>query len=169
MGEAYFYHLTRGPLQNTLPVLLERSLAQGWRVELRGTETGRMDQLDQDLWRGPVDGFLAHGLANGTEQDALQPILLTVPGLGSDPQRDDSRECLMAIEGADVTADEVRAKQRVCILFDGNDGEALERARGQWRDLTGAGCAAQYWSEDSGKWQKKAQSDAKAQEPKSET
>jgi DNA polymerase-3 subunit chi len=44
----------------------------------------------------------------------------------------------------------------VCILFDGLDGEALSHARGQWKALTDAGCAARYWSEESGKWEEKA-------------
>ena len=35
---------------------------------------------------------------------------------------------------------------------------ALDAARGQWRALTGAGCKAQYWSEESGRWEKKAES-----------
>jgi DNA polymerase-3 subunit chi len=51
----------------------------------------------------------------------------------------------------------VKALERVCILFDGNDGRAVEGARAQWRALTGAGCAAQYWSEASGRWEKKAE------------
>jgi DNA polymerase-3 subunit chi len=46
---------------------------------------------------------------------------------------------------------------RVCILFDGNDDAALDTARGQWKALTRAGCSAQYWSEESGRWEKKAE------------
>ncbi|MDA0962044.1 MAG: DNA polymerase III subunit chi, partial [Proteobacteria bacterium] len=66
--------------------------------------------------------------------------------------------CLMAVDGAEVTPDEVQRLERTCILFDGNDDAALSVARGQWKALTAAGCAAQYWSEDSGRWQKKAES-----------
>jgi DNA polymerase-3 subunit chi len=63
----------------------------------------------------------------------------------------------MAIDGADVSAEEVQSLQRVCILFDGNDDAAVQVARGQWKALTGAGCAAQYWSEAGGRWEKKAE------------
>jgi DNA polymerase-3 subunit chi len=63
----------------------------------------------------------------------------------------------MSVDGAPVTPEEVQALERVCILFDGNDGRAVEGARVQWRALTGAGCAAQYWSEASGRWEKKAE------------
>jgi DNA polymerase-3 subunit chi len=64
----------------------------------------------------------------------------------------------MTIEGADVSAEEVNALSRVCILFDGNDPGSVQRAREQWKDLTGAGCSALYWSEESGRWEKKAES-----------
>ena len=47
--------------------------------------------------------------------------------------------------------------ERACILFDGNDPAALDLARGQWKGLSEAGCEAQYWSEESGRWQMKAQ------------
>lgn len=146
-----FYHLTRGPLENTLPVLLERSLERGWRVVVRGTDAGRMDWLDQRLWLGDEEGFLPHGLAGGPH-DAMQPVLLTL--------RDDMPNepaCLMAVDGAEVAAEEVARLERVCIFFDGNDAAATEAARGQWRALTGAGCKAEYWSEASGRWEKKAE------------
>ena len=74
MGEAYFYHLTRAPLEVTLRVLLEKSLAQPWRVAVRGRGTDLLDRLDQQLWLG--DGFLPHGRAGGPH-DADQPVLLT--------------------------------------------------------------------------------------------
>ena len=151
MGAAYFYHLTQRPLESTLPLLLEKSLAAGWRVAVRGTDPGRMDWLDQRLWMGPEDGFLPHGQAGG-KHDALQPVLLTVQeALPNDPA------CLMAVDGAGVAPEEVNRLERVCILFDGHDGMALDAARGQWRALTGAGCKAQYWSEESGRWEKKAE------------
>lgn len=152
MGEAYFYHLTRQPLEAVLPDLLEKSLGRGWRVAVRGTDPQRMDWLDQKLWLGPEDGFLPHGLAGGP-QDADQPVLLTT---GMDVANDPG--CLMSIDGAEVAADEVKTLDRVCVLFDGQDDAALQRARDQWRALTGAGCKAQYWSEDSGRWEKKAES-----------
>jgi DNA polymerase-3 subunit chi len=57
-----------------------------------------------------------------------------------------------------VDADEVGALERVCILFDGNDPAAVEVARSQWRTLTTAGCAAQYWSQEGGAWAMKTES-----------
>jgi len=152
MGAAYFYHLTARPLEATLPMLLGKARQAGWRVCVRGVNPRRMDQLDAALWAVEADPFLAHGLAGGA-YDADQPILLTTA-----PDMPNRAECLMTVEGADVNTDEVTALQRVCVLFDGNDAAALDKARAQWRTLTKAGCTAQYWSEESGRWQKKAES-----------
>ena len=135
-------------------MLLDRSLANGWRVVVRGTDPGRMDWLDQKLWLGPEDQFLPHGLSGGPH-DALQPVLLTcATEAPNDPA------CLMAVDGAEVAPDEVQRLERVCILFDGHDDDAVQAARGQWKTLTDAGCAAQYWSEESGRWEKKAEKTA---------
>lgn len=149
MGAAYFYHLTRRPLEATLPVLLEKSLQQGWRVVVRGTDPARLEWLDEKLWLGPEEGFLPHGLSGGPH-DALQPILLTADAA-------QTGDCVMCIDGAQTPPEEVQATTRTCILFDGNDPMAVDAARGQWRTLTEAGCAAQYWSEESGRWEKKAE------------
>lgn len=151
MGAAYFYHLTRRPLEETLPVLLDKARGAGWRIAVRGRDPERMAWLDDRLWLGPEESFLAHGLAGGPH-DALQPVLLT-----AGPEAANAPDCVMAVDGAAVSAEEVQALSRVCILFDGTDPEAVQHARTQWKSLTDAGCSAQYWSEESGRWEKKAE------------
>ncbi len=148
MGNVLFYHLTRSPAEALLPVLIGKSLAVGWRVELRGTDPGRMDWLDRQLWQR--EGFLPHGLAGGAH-DARQPVLLTVPGqaAGNDPS------CLMVLDGAEVESAECGRLERACIIFDGGDAGAVARARDQWKSLTGADVTAEYWSEESGRWERK--------------
>ncbi|WP_299041601.1 DNA polymerase III subunit chi [uncultured Tateyamaria sp.] len=150
MGAAYFYHLTRRPLEDTLTMLLGKALEAGWRVAVRGPDAGRLGWLDEKLWLGADDGFLPHGMAGGPH-DADQPVLLT-----SGPAANGAT-CVMTIDGAEVTAEEVAALDRVCVLFDGNDPAALDIARAQWKALKDAGAAAQYWSEESGRWEKKAE------------
>ena len=151
MGAVYFYHLTRQPLEVTLPMLLGKALGAGWRVAVRGADEARLGWLDDQLWLRPDDGFLPHGRAGGSH-DADQPILLTnARHAANDPA------CLMTIDGANLTADEVASLERTCVLFDGNDPGAVEHARTQWKALTEAGCSAQYWSEESGRWEKKAE------------
>ncbi len=151
MGAAYFYHLTRRPLVDTLRMLLDRSLAQGWRVAVRGTDAAGLEALDRALWLGHDEGFLPHGMAGGPH-DAAQPVLLTTASAAAN-----SPACVISVQGAEVTAQEVAALERVCVLFDGDDDLALNRARDQWKVLKEAGAAAQYWSEESGRWEKKAE------------
>lgn len=150
MGVAYFYHLTRRPLEETLAMLLGKATANDWRVAVRGTDPARLAWLDERLWLGQQEGFLPHGLAGGA-QDADQPVLLTTgaPTNGA--------VCVMSVDGAEVTAQDVADLERVCVLFDGNDPAALDVARAQWKALKEAGASAQYWSEESGRWEMKAQ------------
>ncbi|PFG62902.1 DNA polymerase III chi subunit [Thioclava sp. ES.031] len=152
MGQVNFYHLTRSSLEEVVLNLASRAVEQGWKVELRGADSARLDWLDQRLWlMGNEASFLPHGLAGGPH-DALQPILLGTAPAG------DGREAMMAVDGAEVQASETDAHKRVWILFDGNDPQAVQHARGQWKTLTGAGAKAIYWSEEGGRWEKKAES-----------
>ena len=150
MGAVLFYHLTRRPLEHTLRQLLERALASGLRVAVRGTSEDRLRELDDALWAVPEESFLPHAMA-GSGRDARQPVILTTSWAGN------GATCLMAIDGAEVTAEEAAAMARACILFDGRDGDAVAHARGQWKRLADAGAAAQYWSEEGGAWAKKAE------------
>lgn len=150
MGAVYFYHMTRSAVTDTLPVLLEKSLAAGWRVLVRGGSDAGLAQLDEALWRHPNDGFLPHGLSGGA-QDADQPVLLTrdAPLAG--------RAALVAVHGAEIAPSELPDVERAMILFDGNDEAALTHARAQWRLFRDAGSVAKYWSEESGTWEMKAE------------
>ena len=148
MGSALFYHLTRSGPGQLLPMLIGKSLQAGWRVELRGRDRARQVALDEALWQG--EGFLPHGLAGGPH-DARQPALLTVEGQAAA----NAPRCLIALDGAEVSGAECAGLERACIVFDGNDPEALERARVQWRALKEAGVAAEYWSEADGRWERK--------------
>jgi DNA polymerase-3 subunit chi len=133
-------------------MLLDKARGAGWRIAVRGREAARMEWLDEKLWLGPEEGFLPHGRA-GQPHEADQPILLTTQA-----DMPNGAACLMTVDGAEVTPEEVQALERVCVLFDGNDDAAVQVARGQWKALTSAGCQAQYWSEASGRWEKMAES-----------
>ncbi len=149
MGVVRFYHLTKSPVENALARLLERAIGAGLRVEVRGRSAEKLDWLDQKLWLGDEAAFLPHGIAGGP-QDDLQPVLLTLSETLSPATR-----CLMSVEGAPVGEGEAAALDRTFILFDGGDADALGHARGQWKALTAAGAEAEYWSEESGRWERK--------------
>ena len=150
-AKALFYHMTRAPLEATLPMLLARSLGAGWRVVVRGGDPGRLTWLDERLWLGDDTGFLPHGLSGGPH-DADQPILLTAGA-----ERPNGAVCLMSVDGAEVTPEDCAGLERLCVLFDGHDAAAVARARDQWRALQGTGLVLQYWSEESGRWAMKTE------------
>ena len=151
MGAVYFYHLTTSTLDATLPMLVSKASDAGWRVLVRSPDADLLDRLDSVLWGGPQDEFLPHGRAGGPH-DADQPILL------ASAMESDGFNCLMCVGGDAATSQEVGMVDRTCIIFDGHDGEALSHARGQWKSLTDAGCIAQYWAQDDGRWVMKAES-----------
>lgn len=147
-----FYQLLRSAPEDTLAVNSTKALSLGWRVMVRGTDPATLDRLDAALWlNGGDDSFLPHGREGGAA-DADQPILL---GQGAAAN---GAKVLALIDGAVTTDPEIAAMERVWVLFDGNDDARLQAARAQWKAMTAAGHAAQYWSEESGRWEKKAES-----------
>jgi DNA polymerase-3 subunit chi len=153
MGTAMFYHLTRSSAEATARSLLDKSLPNGWRVMIRGTDPAALERLDHRLWTEPAEGFLPHGVQGGAT-DADQPVLLGQGAIANGAQ------VLLLIDGAETTPEEVAMLERVCVLFEGGDPERLFHARQQWKRLTDAGVAAQYWSEETGRWVKKAEKNA---------
>ncbi|MCA2011044.1 DNA polymerase III subunit chi [Cereibacter sphaeroides] len=152
MATARFYHLTRDPVEALLPTLIGKANEIGLAVALRGAAQERMEALDRVLWLG--EGFLPHGLAGGPH-DADQPCLLTWDQR-TPAELPNAPGCLVTVDGAEISAEEAQAVERLCVVFDGMDETAVARARDQWRQLTGAGVAAEYWSRESGRWECKA-------------
>ena len=146
---AVFYHLLRAGLDETVMTTVTRAQGAGWRVMIRAPDPAVLQHLDAKLWLGPEEGFLAHGLAGGVH-DADQPVLLGQGRITNGAQG------LMLLAGAEAVRDEVADLQRIWVLFDGADPEAVAKARQSWTQLTGWGLAAQYWSDAGGAWVKKS-------------
>jgi DNA polymerase III subunit chi len=150
MTELLFYHLQRQTIERVLPPLLEKSLARGWRVVVQCASDERVEALDAHLWTYRDDGFLPHG----THREAAavdQPILITV--------RDDNPNgaaVRFLIDGAPLPAD-ATAYERLVLIFDGEDEDALTGARARWTEAKAAGLAVTYWQADEqGHWSRKA-------------
>jgi DNA polymerase III subunit chi len=148
--EVLFYHLQRQPLEAVLPTLLERSLGRGWRALVRATSEERLSALDDHLWTFSDESFLPHGTER--EPDAAeQPVVLTLA-----ERNPNGAAILFLVEGAPLP-DDVSTYQRLVIMFDGNDEDALAAARTDWKRVKAAGHEATYWQQDaSGRWAKKA-------------
>ncbi len=151
MGEVHFYHLTRQRVEEALPLLLRRALGEGWRIAVRGRDIERLRFLDEKLWLGPQEGFLPHGLAGGAH-DARQPVLLVPEGDAAANRPD----CLMALDGADVLAEEASELRRACVVFDAGEADQLGAARTLWSRLADARVPIRYWSQESGAWRSEA-------------
>ena len=150
MTEILFYHLQRQPIERVLPQLLEKSIERGWRVVVQAASDERIDALDAHLWTYRDDSFLAHGTDREAEP-AMQPVLLTA--LDHNPNGASVR---FLIDGAPVPAD-AASYQRIVLLFDGEDDDAVAAARTRWTEAKAQGFDATYWQADeNGRWQKKA-------------
>jgi DNA polymerase-3 subunit chi len=148
MTEMVFYHLQGRRLEGALPPLLEKSLERGWRVVVQAGSEERIEALDAHLWTYRDDSFLPHGLAR--EPDAgEQPILIAL-GEGN-PNRAHVR---FLVDGVDVPAD-AATYERIVLLFDGDDPDAVATARARWLNARAEGFAVTYWRQDGqGRWQR---------------
>jgi DNA polymerase-3 subunit chi len=150
MTEMLFYHLQRQPLERVLPPLLEKSLERGWRAIVQAAGDERIDALDAHLWTYRDDSFLAHGTYRENEA-ALQPVLLTVHD-----DNPNGASIRFLIDGAPVPQDADKY-QRIVLIFDGEDDEALAAARVRWSEAKAQGFEVTYWQcDENGRWEKKA-------------
>jgi DNA polymerase-3 subunit chi len=150
MTEILFYHLQGQRLEGVLPAMLEKSLERGWRAVVQGASEERIEALDAHLWTYRDDGFLPHGTWREPESTE-QPVLLTLTE--SNPNAANVR---FLIDGAPMPADP-EAYQRIVLLFDGEDDEAVAAARVHWTEAKAKGFEVTYWQpDDGGRWVKKA-------------
>ena len=148
MTEVLFYHLQRQPLERVLPTLLEKSLERGWRVLVQAASEERVEALDAHLWTYRDDSFLPHG-THKESAAAAQPILLTVHD--HNPNRADVR---FLVDGVAMPAD-ADSYQRIVLLFDGEDPDAVATARTRWTEAKARGFDVTYWQADAqGRWQR---------------
>jgi DNA polymerase-3 subunit chi len=148
MAEIRFYHLTARTFEQTLPVLLERTLQRGWRAVVCLGSEERVESLAGHLWTHSKEGFLPHG----TKRDgfaAEQPVWIT-----DQAENPNAAQVLFLGDGAESDGDGAFAT--VCDLFDGNDPEAVQAARGRWKRLRDAGHTLVYYQQDeAGAWSEK--------------
>lgn len=150
MTEVLFYHLQGQKLENVLPALLEKSIERGWRVVVQSSSEERIEALDAHLWTYRDDGFLPHGSWREPEA-ARQPILLT-----ASDDNPNGATVRFLVDRAPIPPD-IETYQRIVLLFDGEDEEAVIAARAYWSDVKAKGLEATYWQADAqGRWAKKA-------------
>src|SRR5829696_3762235 len=146
--EILFYHLQNQPLERVLPTLLEKSLERGWRVVVQAASEERVEALDAHLWTFRDDSFLPH--STWRDADAReQPILLTI-----NDDNPNGAGVRFLLDGAPVPSD-AGAYERIVLLFDGADTDAVDAARARWSEAKANGFDITYWQPDErGRWQR---------------
>lgn len=148
-AEVIFYHLERVPLEAVLPSLIEKTIARGWKAVVQAGSAERLEAIDEALWTYRADSFLPHGTARDGNAEA-QPVFLTT---GDDTPNGAGVRFL--VDGAEPAG--FTGFVRIVLLFDGNDSEAVAKARTQWKAAKAAGCGVAYWQQnETGRWEKKA-------------
>jgi DNA polymerase-3 subunit chi len=150
MTEILFYQLKGQRLEQVLPPLLQKSLERGWRVVVQASSEERIEALDAHLWTWRDDAFLPHG--TWREPDAgEQPVLLTVDG-----ENPNCASVRFLVEGAELPSD-AAAYQRLVLVFDGDDPDAVGAARERWTKAKNDGFEVTYWQADeNGRWHRQA-------------
>jgi DNA polymerase-3 subunit chi len=149
MTEVLFYHLQNISIENVLPPLLEKSLERGWRVIVQSTSQERADALDAHLWTYRDDSFLPHATWRAPDvQD--QPIVLAV-----EEGNPNGAKVRFLIDNAALPADS-HTYDRMVLVFNGDDDDALAAARAAWADCKSRGFEVTYWQTDEhGRWQRR--------------
>jgi DNA polymerase III subunit chi len=150
MTEILFYHLKGQTPEQVLPSLLAKSLERGWRVVVQASSDERVEALDAHLWIWREDTFLPHGTWRDAEA-AEQPIVLTV-----NDENPNGATVRFLVDGASM-AGSGAGYERIVLLFDGDDPDAVEAARLRWSEAKAAGAEVTYWQADEqGRWRRQA-------------
>jgi len=148
MTEMLFYHLKGQTPEQVLPALLQKSLERGWRVVVQASSDERVEALDAHLWTWRDDAFLPHGTWRDAEA-AAQPIVLT-----ANDENPNGATVRFLVDGAVMPGKE-DAYDRIVVLFNGDDPDAVDAARARWSEAKAAGVAVTYWQVDEhGRWRR---------------
>ncbi|MBX9761031.1 MAG: DNA polymerase III subunit chi [Beijerinckiaceae bacterium] len=156
MPEVWFYHLVRQPLDKVLPVLLEKAVARGIRICVQVGDPARVEALDDKLWTWSDESFIPHGAASDGDSD-MQPVYLTTGD-------ENPNNAVMRIfaDGARATdaaeSGAAAGYDRLILMLDGANEDAVADARAQWKWFKEAGYTLSYWQQnENGGWEKKAE------------
>ncbi|MCF6327936.1 MAG: DNA polymerase III subunit chi [Devosiaceae bacterium] len=177
MSELLFYHLEQNPLEQVLPLLLQKSLEKDWNAivqvgssgEAEG-KTSKLALLDKALWTFRDDSFLPHMIYDSAKEQAEeggensnlfadQPILLCSGDAAIDGANPNNAQIKFYVAGAVPAGQEMMEAgeyKRLVFMFDGHDPDAVIEARQVWKNLSKTHQAT-YWQQNgNGGWVKKA-------------
>lgn len=146
-----FYHLQKWPLERALPQILEKVRQAGHRAVVMAASVERIESLSNALWTTDPNSWLAHGTAKDGEASE-QPIWLT-----DTDENPNTASILVLTDG--MSSPNLSDYERCLDMFDGNDPDAVQSARGRWKQASEDGHELHYWQQtEQGGWEEKAQS-----------
>ena len=151
MAKLAFYHLTRSSAEEALPLLLQKTLSADKKALVCSPEQ-KSTQLSTALWSFGEGSWLPHGISGKDDQDAvLCPIWLT-----DNPEHNANQaEFVFFLNGIEPKFFD--DKERVFILFDGHNADAVSEARTYWKSFRDDGHEMSYWQQDdAGRWSQAA-------------
>jgi DNA polymerase III subunit chi len=138
-----FYQLTRDPAEKILVALAQKVLGDGGRLLIVSGDEDQLTSISAALWNVKPESFLANAIADGSQGDAKQPVLLSF-----EPEPSNGARFLALADGE--LRDAAMEFDRVFYLF---PPERTEDARAAWKKLGVDGAVVRkYWKQDGGRW-----------------
>ena len=141
MTRVDFYHLTKAPLEQVLPKLCEKAYSTKMKIKiLLGTDE-RVEFINSLLWTYREESFLPHG----SKKDGFveeQPIFIS-----TNNENENNAKILILADGGYIESDALNNYERILNIFDGNNDEALNKAREYWKDIKSLGFELHYWQQ----------------------
>ena len=148
MANIRFYHLQNQNIEQALPALVTKALAQGYRIVIKTADEKAAEFLNEYLWTYNAESFLPHGTAkDGFEQ--RQPVFLT-------STNDNPANAEVLIVAGGETPEDLSAYTLACEMLDGKNDSAIADARTRWKAYKQAGHNITYWQQTpQGGWEEK--------------
>jgi len=149
MTEVRFYHLTKQPLEQALPDLLERVLSLGKKAVVKVASEESIPEMSRHLWVCRRGGFFPHG-TEGDGHPEYDPIWLTNKDVN--PIKAD---VLILTQGSG--AENIKDYDIVCEMLNGHNDNEVQEGRKRWKIYKDMGVGLTYWQQsEKGAWDKKA-------------
>lgn len=148
MAAIAFYKLTHSTVDEALPQLLAKTLETGNKAVVccRGE---RFTPLSTAIWSRQRESWLPHGIRGRDDDDAgLCPIWIT------DQADDNGNEASFCFFLDGIEPGVGSGTERVFVLFEDSDGDAVSAARRQWKAFKDGEHDLSYWHQDqNGGWE----------------
>lgn len=155
MTTIQFYHLLSTSRARAVPKLMAKALASGARMVMILDSDTALKTMSDALWSNDPASFIPHGSSRDGYANE-QPVYLTLVD-----ENPNAAEVLCVLDGSLPAS--AGNYQKLLDVFDGNDADAVMRARTRWAHYKTQGFALQYVKQQpGGGWKVEMSADAAA-------